>query len=327
MSGIDRRTACALLLSLAAGTVSIARAAPSAAYPQRPITLINPYAAGGPADVLARKLAKELGEVLAQPVIVENKPGAAAALGTGYVARAKPDGYTLLISTSAGHVVTPLLHHVTYDGVADFSFIGIVASQSSMLVINPQFKVNNVAELIAYAKQHPGKLNFGSAGTGGATHLGGELFKQKAGIDIVHIPYNGAALALTDLIGGQVQMAFLNLSACLPHIKDGRIKALAYASEHRSKLLPDVPTLEESGIHGADVPTWYSLAAPKGTPAEIVDRLNAALLALNAKPGYAAFMESLDAVPLSLSPAQATEFVEHDRRNMTKLLRSIGLAK
>ncbi|MFC4201525.1 Bug family tripartite tricarboxylate transporter substrate binding protein [Candidimonas humi] len=325
MSGILRRTMYALLLALIAGPFSCA--APTPAYPQRPITLVNPYAAGGPADVLARRLAKELGAELGQPVIVENKPGAAAALGTAYVARAKPDGYTLLIGTSAGHVVTPLLHSVTYDGVGDFSFIGIVASQSNMLVINPQFKVNNVAELIAYARQHPGQLNFGSAGTGGATHLGGELFMQKAGINIVHIPYNGAALALTDLIGGQVQMAFLNLSACLPHIKDGRIKALAYASAHRSRLLPQVPTLEESGIHGADVPTWYSLAAPKGTPSQILDRLNAALQALNARREYAAFMESLDADLLSLSPAQTTEFVEHDRDSMAKLLRSIGLAK
>lgn len=315
----------ALLITLSSGLAFGAAQAP--AYPARPVVLVNPYAAGGPADVLARKLAQELGKVLGQTVIVENKPGAAAALGTSYVARAKPDGYTLLISTSAGHVVTPLLHRVSYDGIKDFSFIGIVASQSSMLVVNPQLKVDSVAALVAYAKQHPGKLNFGSAGTGGATHLGGELFSQKAGIDIVHVPYSGAALALTDLIGGQVQMAFLNLSACLPYIKDGRIKALAYASVHRSPLLPEVPTMEQAGIHGAEVPTWYSLAAPKGTPPAIIDRLNAALLELDAKPEYAKFMESLDADLLPLSPAQATEFVERDRKNMETLLRSIGLAK
>lgn len=296
-------------------------------YPAKPIVLINPYAAGGPTDVLARQLAKELEAELKQTIIVENKPGAAAALGTAFVSRANPDGYTLLLGTSAGHVVTPMLQQVAYDGIKDFSFISVITSQPNMLVVSPSLNVNTVADLVAYAKKNPSKLNFGSAGTGGATHLGGELFSQKADAKIVHVPYSGAAPALTDLIGGHVQMAFLNLSACLPYIKDGRIKALAFGSAQRSKLLPEIPTLDESGIHGAEVATWYSLAAPKGTPAAIVQKLNKAISALNTKPEYVSFIQSIGGDLMQLSPDQTTQFVKQDQANMEKLLLSIGLKK
>lgn len=296
-------------------------------YPVKPVVLINPYAAGGPADVLARKLASELRTELGKPVIVENKPGAAAALGTAYVSNAKADGYTLLMGTSAGHVVTPLLQKVAYDGIGDFSFIGIVTRQSNMLVVNPGLKVNNVDELVRYAKQHPGQLNFGSAGAGGATHLSGEQFKRKTGIDIVHVPYSGAAPALTDLMGGQVQLAFLNLSATLQYVKDGRVKALAYGAKSRSPLLPDVPTMEEAGVHDAEVATWYSLAAPKGTPKAIIDRLNQALLKIDRKPDYASFLRQVDGEILALTPEQTDVFVRQDRAAMTELLQAIGLAK
>lgn len=296
-------------------------------YPAKPVVLINPYAAGGPADVLARKLASELRVELGQPVIVENKPGAAAALGTAFVSHARPDGYTLLMGTSAGHVVTPLLQKVAYEGIGDFSFIGIVTRQSNMLVVNPDLKINTVNDLIAYARKHPGQLNFGSAGAGGATHLSGEQFKRKTDVDLVHVPYTGAAPALTDLMGGQVQLAFLNLSACLQYIRDGRLKALAYGAKKRSPLLPHVPTMEESGIHDAEVATWYSLAAPKGTPGPIVDRLNKALQAINAKPEYAAFLGNLDGEILSLTPEQTDAFVHQDQVAMTELLKAIGQGK
>lgn len=301
--------------------------AQTAGYPAKPVVLINPYAAGGPADVLARKLASELRTELGTSVIVENKPGAAAALGTAYVSNARPDGYTLLMGTSAGHVVTPLLQKVSYDGVADFSFIGIVTRQSNMLVVNPNLKINNVSELISYAKQHPGQLNFGSAGAGGATHLSGEQFKRKTGIDLVHVPYSGAAPALTDLLGGQVQLAFLNLSATMQYVRDGCLKALAYGAKKRSPLLPDVPTMEEEGVHDAEVATWYSLAAPKNTPAPIIDRLNKALLAINQKPDYADFLRNLDGEILPLTPAQTDEFVQQDQTAMKELLRNIGTTK
>ncbi|MGH8811175.1 MAG: Bug family tripartite tricarboxylate transporter substrate binding protein [Advenella sp.] len=296
-------------------------------YPEKPVVLINPYAAGGPADVLARKLASELRTELGQPVIVENKPGAAAAVGTAFVSNAKPDGYTLLMGTSAGHVVTPLLQKVAYDGIADFSFIGIVTRQSNMLVVNPALKVDNIKELIAYARAHPKQLNFGSAGAGGATHLSGEQFMRKTGVELVHVPYSGAAPALTDLMGGQVQLAFLNLSASLQYVKDGRLKALAYGADKRSPLLPDVPTMQEAGVPDAQVATWYSLAAPQGTPQAVIDRLNKALLTINRKPDYQAFLRNVDGEILSLTPAQATDFVHHDQGAMAELLQAIGNAK
>lgn len=296
-------------------------------YPEKPVVLINPYAAGGPADVLARKLAAALRTELGQPVIVENKPGAAAAVGTAFVSKARPDGYTLLMGTSAGHVVTPLLQKVAYDGIADFSFIGIVTRQSNMLVVNPDLKVNNVKELIAYARAHPRQLNFGSAGAGGATHLSGEQFMQKTGVELVHVPYSGAAPALTDLMGGQVQLAFLNLSAALQYVKDGRLKALAYGADKRSPLLPEVPTMQEAGVPDAQVATWYSLAAPKGTPAPVIDRLSQALLTINRQSDYQAFLRSVDGEILSLTPQQTTDFVYQDQKAMTKLLHAIGKAK
>lgn len=296
-------------------------------YPTKPVVLINPYAAGGPADVLARKLAAALRTELGQPVIVENKPGAAAAVGTAYVSNARPDGYTLLMGTSAGHVVTPLLQKVAYDGIADFSFIGIVTRQSNMLVVNPELKVNTVQELITYARAHPRQLNFGSAGAGGATHLSGEQFMQKTGVELVHVPYSGAAPALTDLMGGQVQLAFLNLSAALQYVKDGRLKALAYGADKRSPLLPDVPTMQEAGVPDAQVATWYSLAAPHGTPAPVIERLSQALLTINRQSDYQAFLRSVDGEILSLTPQQATDFVHQDQKAMAGLLRAIGKAK
>src|SRR5690606_1313813 len=214
-----------------------------------------------------------------------------------------------------------------YDGIADFSFIGIVTRQSNMLVVNPALKVENLKELIAYARDHPKQLNFGSAGAGGATHLSGEQFMRKTGVELVHVPYSGAAPALTDLMGGQVQLAFLNLSASLQYVKNARLKALAYGADKRSPLLPDVPTMQEAGVPDAQVATWYSLAAPHGTPAPVIDKLNKALLTINRKSDYQAFLRSVDGEILSLTPAQTTEFVRQDQDVMAKLLRAIGNAK
>ena len=192
LSGLSRRTLCALFVAGAFASAAHAQAP----WPSAPITLVNPYAAGGPADTLARTLARQLETRLKQTVIVDNKAGGAATIGTGFVARAKPDGYTLLIGTSAGHVVTPLMQKIPYDGVADFAFVGVVANQPNVLVANPALGVKTVAELVALAKREPDTLNYASAGAGGATHLGGVTFQQKAGIRITHVPYPGAAPAL-----------------------------------------------------------------------------------------------------------------------------------
>ncbi|MFF7058317.1 Bug family tripartite tricarboxylate transporter substrate binding protein [Achromobacter spanius] len=313
------------LLIAASLTAAVAMPAAQAAYPERPLTLINPYAAGGPADVVARSLGRALEKSLGQPVVVENKPGGGASIGTGFVARAKPDGYTLLLGTSAGHVVTPLMQKTPYDGVDGFAFCSVVAVQPIMLVVNPSRGIRNVAELLARAKAEPGKLSYGSAGVGGATHLGAELFQQAAHVQLNHIPYAGASPAINDVVGGQIDLAMLNLSASLPFIRQGRLIALAYAADKRSALLPDVPTLDEAGVPGAQAATWYSLAAPAGTPPDIVQRLSSAVRAVNDDPDYRRVMQEQAIELMSLTPAEADAYVRRDRADMQRLLSSLGL--
>lgn len=299
--------------------------AAAASYPDHPITLINPYAAGGPADVVARSLARALEKRLGQPVVVENKPGGGASIGTGFVARAKPDGYTLLLGTSAGHVVTPLMQKTIYDGVQGFAFCSVVAVQPIMLVVNPSRGIKTVPELIARAKAEPGKLSYGSAGVGGATHLGAELFQQAAHVQLNHIPYAGASPAINDAVGGQIDLAMLNLSASLPFIRQGRLVPLAYAADKRSPLLPDVPTLDEAGVSGAQAATWYSLAAPAGTPAEIVQKLSDTVRSVNDDPDYRSVMQDQAIELMALSPKDADAYVRKDRADMQRLLGTLGL--
>ncbi len=310
---------------LAAVALSVGAASAAAAYPDRPVVLVNPYAAGGPADVVARSLARALEKRLGQPVVVENKPGGGASIGTGFVARAKPDGYTLLLGTSAGHVVTPLMQKTAYDGVKGFAFCSVVAVQPIMLVVNPSRGIRSVSELIARAKAEPGKWSYGSAGVGGATHLGAELFQQVAGVQLNHIPYAGASPAINDVVGGQTDLAMLNLSASLPFIRQGRLLALAYASDKRSPLLPDVPTLAEAGVAGADAATWYSLAAPAGTPADIVRTLSDAVRAVNDDPDYRLVMQEQAIALMALSPREADAYVAKDQADMRRLLGTLGL--
>lgn len=310
---------------LATVALSAAAASAMAAYPDRPVILVNPYAAGGPADVVARSLARALEKRLGQPVVVENKPGGGASIGTGFVARAKPDGYTLLLGTSAGHVVTPLMQKTVYDGVKGFAFCSVVAVQPIMLVVNPSRGIRSVPALIARAKAEPGKWSYGSAGVGGATHLGAELFQQVAGVQLNHIPYAGASPAINDVVGGQTDLAMLNLSASLPFIRQGRLVALAYASDKRSSLLPEVPTLAEAGVAGADAATWYSLAAPAGTPADIVRTLSETVRAVNDDPDYRRVMQEQAIELMALSPQEADAYVAKDQADMRRLLGALGL--
>ncbi|WP_175137995.1 tripartite tricarboxylate transporter substrate binding protein [Achromobacter animicus] len=312
-------------LLAAAAALSFASAPAAAAYPDHPITLINPYAAGGPADVVARSLARALEKRLGQPVVVENKPGGGASIGTGFVARAKPDGYTLLLGTSAGHVVTPLMQKTIYDGIQGFEFCSVVAVQPIMLVVNPSRGIRTVPDLIARAKAEPGKLSYGSAGVGGATHLGAELFQQAAHVQLNHIPYAGASPAINDAVGGQIDLAMLNLSASLPFIRQGRLVPLAYAADKRSPLLPDVPTLDEAGVKGAQAATWYSLAAPAGTPPDIVQKLSDTVRSVNDDPDYRRIMQDQAIELMALSPQNAGAYVRKDRADMQRLLGTLGL--
>ncbi|MFY3702019.1 tripartite tricarboxylate transporter substrate binding protein [Achromobacter dolens] len=316
-----------LLCGAAVAGALCAPAVAADSYPSQPITLVNPYAAGGPADVLGRALARELEKQLGKTIIVENKAGGGAAIGANFVARAKPDGYTLLLGTSAAHVVTPLMQQTPYDGIKDFAFVSIVANQPNMLVVRPTLKADSVEQLIAMARKEPGRINYASAGPGSSPHLGAELFRERAGVDIVHIPYSGAAPAINDLVGGQVDMAVLNLAASLQFIRSGRLKALAYANGQRSPLLPDVPTLAESGVKGAESASWYSLAAPKGTPPEVLQRLNDAVAKVNANPEYSKLMQAQGVDLWNMTPQEATAFVEKDQAAMRKLVQAAGLMK
>jgi tripartite-type tricarboxylate transporter receptor subunit TctC len=297
------------------------------AWPSRPITLIHPYAAGGPADSLARALGRQLEARLKQPIVVDGRAGGGATIGTGAVARAKPDGYTLLLGTSAGHVVTPLMQRIAYDGIGDFRFIAVVANQPNVLVAHPSAGVNSVQELIAIARKAPGNLNYASAGMGGATHLGAEAFAQAAKIKLTHVPYGGAAPALKDLVGGQVQLGMLNLSATRALIADGKLKALAYGGAQRTPLLPGVPTLAELGYGNTATATWYTLAAPKGTPDAVVEALRAAVAQAAANPDYQQALSAIGAERMDLSPQETTAFVQQDKAAMGKLLNDLGMVE
>ena len=254
----------------------IATVASAQGYPNRTIRLVVPFPAAGTTDILARAAAQKLTEAFGQSVIVDNRPGAAGNIGADLVAKSAPDGYTLLMGTVGTHAINPSLYSkMPYDHVKDFVPVVLVAGVPNVLVVNPALPVNSVADLIKLAKDKPGQINFASSGSGTSIHLSGELFKTMAGVDITHIPYKGSSPALVDLIGGQVQIMFDNLPSALPQIKAGKLRAIAVTSLKRAPVLPDVPTISESGLPGFEASSWFGVLAPAGTPAPIVARINA----------------------------------------------------
>ncbi len=256
-------------------------AAPSAwsqagAYPSRPVRVVVPFPAGGTTDILARAIAQRLSEAMGQPFIVDNRPGAGGNLGAELVAKSAPDGYTLLMGTVGTHAINPGLYpKMPYDHIKDFAPVLLVAGVPNILEVNPNVPVHTVAELIAYAKANPGKLNFASSGAGTSIHLSGELFKTMAGVSMQHVPYKGSAPALQDLMGGQVDLMFDNLPSSIALIKGGKLRPIAVTSATRSTALPDIPTIAESGLPGFEASSWFGLLAPAGTPPAIVDKINA----------------------------------------------------
>ena len=294
-------------------------------YPNKTITIVNPYAVGGPADQLARVLAKGMGEQLGQPVIVENKAGGGASIGAAYVAKAPNDGYTLLLGTSAAHVVTPAATSVPYDGIQDFDFIGIVANVPNMLTVHPSMKVNNLKEFIALTKSQPGKFSYVSAGLGSSPHIGMEMFKYKTGTFLVHIPYRGAAPASSDLVAGTVPVGMLNISGVQGFVKTNRLRALAYGGSKRSANFPDVPTFAEAGISNFISGSWYSLAAPAKTPAPVLERLTKALTAVLASSEFVNAATQQSAEIYNFTRAQTQEFVLTDAKNMQELIKATSM--
>ncbi|HWK86235.1 MAG TPA: tripartite tricarboxylate transporter substrate binding protein [Xanthobacteraceae bacterium] len=261
---------------IAAGALALF-AAPSYAqkFPDHPITLVAPFPPGGTTDVLARSIAQEMSKSIGQQVIVENRAGASGMIGAGYVAKAAPDGYTILLSTP-GPITTNkhLYTKMIYNPDTDLTPITQIGTVPQLLVVHPSVPAKSVKELIALAKSQPGKLNYGSVGNGSTLHLAGEMFNVAAGTEILHVPYKGSAPALTDLLGGQIQIMFDVIVSAMPLVKDGRLRALAVTSANRSKSAPDIPTIAESGLPGYNIVTWYGLMAPAKTPPEIVEFLN-----------------------------------------------------
>ncbi len=254
------------LFILASATTSITVHSQTA-YPNRPIKLISPFPPGGASDALARLVATKLSEGLGQTVTVDNRAGASGNIGHEAAAKSPPDGYTLLLSNSSSVVTNPhLFKKLPFDPLSDFAAISMVASAGQVLVVHPSVPVTTIAELTAFAKANPNKLNFGSGGKGIQSHISGEMYKSAVGVDIVHIPYKGTIQAVNDLLAGQIQIVFSDMAPALPHIKSGKLRAIAVTSSQRSAAIPDVPTISESGLPGFSSGVWWSVLAPKGTP-------------------------------------------------------------
>jgi len=266
--GLQRAALAALLTVCVSG-------AWAQAYPTKPIRLVVPFPAGGTTDILAREVGQRLSMTLGQPVVIDNRPGAAGNIGADLVAKSAPDGYTLLMGTVGTHAINASLYaKMPYDHVKDFAPVILVAGVPNVLEVNPALPVNSVADLIKLAKAKPGQINFASSGSGTSIHLSGELFKTMAGVDMTHVPYKGSAPAITDLIGGQVQVMFDNLPSSLQFIKAGKLRAIAVTSAKRAPALPDVPTIAESGLPGFEASSWFGIVAPAGTPPAIIARIN-----------------------------------------------------
>jgi tripartite-type tricarboxylate transporter receptor subunit TctC len=300
-------------------------AASAQQYPSKPIRFVVPYPAGGPLDTVARLLGQKVSESVKQPVIVDNKPGAGGNIGADAVAKSAPDGYTILMGAVATHAINPTLYaSIPYDPIRDFQPITQVASTPNVLIVNNSVPASSVREFIAYAKAHPGKLNFGSGSTGSAGHLAGELFKAMAGVDMTHVPYKGAAPAMQDLIAGQVQLMFDNFASANTQVKAGKVKALAVTTARRSPLAPDLPTIAESGLPGFDINTWFGIFAPAGTPKEIVEKLHAEFVRALAAPDVHGKMVNLGAEPVGNRPEEFAAYIKSEAEKYARVIKASG---
>lgn len=296
------------------------------AYPSRPIRFIVPFAAGaGVLDIMARLVGQHLGTSLGQQVIIDNRPGAGGNVGAEVVARAAPDGYTMLMGATA-LVVSPYLYaKLPFDPLTDLVPVTQVNSAPLLLVVHPSLPVNSVAELIAFAKAQPGKLNYGSGGVGATPFLATELFKAMAGIDVVHVPYKGGAPALADLVAGQLSFMIENVPGTLPLVRDGKLRALAITSRQRLALVPELPTMEEAGVPGYEMIGWNGIFLPAATPPAIVSRLNAELVKVLRSAEVGEQLARLGAVPVGSTPEQFAAFVKDESRRWGKIIKDLGI--
>jgi tripartite-type tricarboxylate transporter receptor subunit TctC len=303
--------------------VSLVGTAAAQSYPSHPVRVLVGFTPGGGTDIMARFLTPQLSEILGQPFVVENRPGAATNVATEIAAKATPDGYTLLFTTAAIAINASLYKNLQYDALRDFTPISVLAESPNLLVAGPSLAAKDLRELVALAKAKPGTLNYSTAGAGTSQHLAGELFKTRAGIDVVHVPYKGTAPALAAVMGGEVQYSFANVPAILGHVRNGRIRALAVAGARRSELMPDVPTMKEAGVAGIEVPVWYGLLAPAGTPKEIVATLAAACVKAARSPELKPRLIEQGTEPIGNTPE---EFAKLLREEIAKYAEAVKIS-
>jgi tripartite-type tricarboxylate transporter receptor subunit TctC len=323
-NNIDRRA----LAAGAIGVLSLALAGPGCAaeaWPTQAITLVVPFAAGGTTDIVARAVGQKLGEALRQTVQIDNRAGAGGTLGATTVVKSAPDGYTLLLATVAHTMAPGIYKSLPYDFQKDFDPIALVALTPNVLLVNPSLPVKNVHELIAYVKAHPGKVSYGSAGKGSTEHLSGELFRALTGTDIVHVPFKGGAPMMGELIGGKIQMAIETSPSASPHVRAGEVKALAVTTTKRSNAYPGVPTLDEAGVKGYDVTTWYAIMAPRGTPPAVERRLRAEIEKLLKLPDIRERFEAQGVSAGSLTPEQLAAFIRAETAKWGKVAKDSGV--
>ncbi len=321
----QRRSFIALLALVSSGPVWQSAAFGQSDYPSRPVRIIVSYPPGGTTDLVARVIGQKLSETWGQPVVVENRPGAAGNIGTQSAAKAAPDGYTILQSSVAIHSTNPALYkNPGYDPFRDFAAVAKTASSINVLVVNPQVPVKSVAELIAYLRANPGKVAYASPGSGTSPHLSSELFKSMTGTDALHVPYKGSAPMLADLLGGQVQFAIDNLPASLPHIKAGKLRALAVTGPKRNAELPDVPTMAEAGVTGYEVTTWWGFAVPAGTPPAIIAKINADTLKALQSADVREKLMKQGLEPAPSTPAEMEALARSEFARWGKLIKDIG---
>ena len=311
------------LITAVMASFNIAHA--SDAFPNKPIKFIVPYAAGGATDTTARLVSKELTAILGQPVIVENKAGAGGNIGTDYVAKSAPDGYTMLLAYTGPMAINPSLYDsLPFKPQQDFAPVTLLAQAPQILGVHPSIPVTTVDELVAYAKANPTALFFGSSGNGGADHLAGELFKMRTGAQITHVPYKGGAPALADLVAGRTQMQFMTIPASIGHIQSGRIRPLAILAKQRYPLFPNIPTISEAGVKNYDVNNWYGVVVAAGTPAAIVNKLNAALIKALRSDEIQGRFSGLGLVPVSNSPKEFQTFIAAESTRWAEIIRVSG---
>jgi tripartite-type tricarboxylate transporter receptor subunit TctC len=321
---ISRCAAAAFAFAL--GSAGASGDAQAQAFPNRTITLVIPFAPGGSTSIVGRVIADRMSQLLGESIVVDNRPGAGGTVGTKLVAKSEPDGYTLLLGYTGTLAIGPSLYkNVGYDPRKDFAPIGMIGHAPNSLVVHPSFPAKTVAELIGYAKAHPGKVNFGSAGVGTVSHICGEYFAQAAGITLVHIPYKGTAPALTDVLGGHIPMAFAPIPAAHANVSGGLLRALAVTSASRSTLLPDVPTISESGLPGFDISLYYGLVAPAGTPRAVIDKLNKELKAALASEEVKKQLSQDGTEITPGTPEDYAAFIDKDEKKWSQLLKASGL--